>query len=233
MKKALPAIFFLFFAILFVKSSDSVFADAGPVDARQLRSVSGPNPGQLTLTWNQTDPLTQSFNLYYGLSSGNYSYSVIGVPAAGNGGRKSLTIGALQPGRTYYVAVQALGGQNMALSQELVDMAMAAPVSSSSAPAPVNGVSQVVTAVSGPAKGQITLTWFQTQPDNSDFNVLYGLASGQYSYSAISLGVPGMGGMKSVAISALNPGQTYYFAVQPVGGSNPSMRIEASAKASN
>src|SRR5205085_10643707 len=68
-----------------------------------------------------------------------------------------------------------------------------------------------ITAVSGPAANQVTITWKQYSSETSSFNLVYGTGSGSYQYGATGIAAPGVGNFVTFIVDYLNPGQTYYF----------------------
>lgn len=72
--------------------------------APTLLSVNPVGSGQVDLTWTAVDPATH-YSISYGLTSGNYIYSV-----SNTGNVTSFTVGGLDPAADYCFAIRAVNG---------------------------------------------------------------------------------------------------------------------------
>lgn len=233
MKRVLPAavvpvLVFAFSLFVLVGSAHAVSNSPG---AEGLTAVSGAGEGQVTLTWKQNSPLTQSYTVLYGTAPRVYQYSLLNLTTPGLGGQKQVTIGALVPGRTYYFVIQPNGGEHIGLSNEAMANGYAVSDPALSTWVDKAGGAISVTAASGSQSGQVEVSWKQDVIDVSSFSVVYGTEPGKYVHALRGLSAVGLGGTKSVAIGALNPGQMYYFAVETSGPGTLHRSVEVSATA--
>ena len=90
---------------------------ANPFTSNQKSLVSDGHLVQATLEWDpNTEPELAGYRLYYGLSSGEYQYSV------DVGNQTTYTLTDLEAGKTYYIAATAYNttGQESDYSDEVV-----------------------------------------------------------------------------------------------------------------
>jgi hypothetical protein len=226
--KTLKYITALPIALLFVlvALSNPTLASAdistGPIGSFMLKTTPGPNSGQITLSW-QSNSNINNYDVLYGPTPGNYLWGAQNI-----GNVTSYTVGGLTPGQRYYFVIQpdstppyggyysdqvtgvAAGGTSPAPAQPKANTTVAQGITSGPVSGPWN-----LSVKSGPARGQITLTWLQN-PLANNFDIVYGSAPGQWFYGAQDVGNIG-----SYTVSYLNPGQVYYFAILPQNGSTP------------
>lgn len=193
-------------------SPQIVFARSGPVGLNQVITDSGPASGQVTLHWARYSSVVDNYIISYGTSPGKYQYA---TPDRGN--NVVETIGSLQLGVRYYFLIKGYSQGNPLplVSPEVSEIAASSQTSVLSTAGPF-GLRQL-TAVSGPASGQVTLKWLSILPDTNNFSVVYGTKPGVYIYGALNI-APGVtpGTMTMYIVGSLNPGTRYYFAVVPM-----------------
>lgn len=203
------------FSLLLVTSMFAVspaLAKSGPVGLNGLRSEAGPAVGQVTLNWTRYYPNVDNYSIVYGTSSGNYQYGVANI-----GNTVVYTIGALNPGQRYYFFVypSSQGNPLTPVSPEISEVAATAPQTVMGTAGPYGP--RALTAVTGPASGQVTLTWNTILPSTSNFALVYGTKPGVYVYGAMNVGSGGgVGSSNSFTVGLLNPGTRYYFSVVPL-----------------
>lgn len=233
MKKVLPAAItplFVFAFSLFV-GVVNVHASQNRAGAGELKAVSGPGEGQVTVTFKQIDPTGKGFAVLYGMAPSNYLYSLRDLTPPGYGGTKTVTIGGLTPGKNYYFIVQPTGGGDYeGFSNEAWAPGLAVAKDKSTWVSTPGGAANVV-AVTGSVPGTIDVSWTQDVATVGAYAVVYGVKSGVYGNSLRELSSQGKGAVKTVRIGGLKPGETYYFAVEPSGFDNSYLSGEASAKA--
>ena len=112
--------------------------------------------GQVTLAWDaNTEPELGGYKLYYGQTSGNYTWSV----DAGN--QTTYTLTGLTAGQTYYFAVKAydrLGQNESAFSnavQATIPIPTGAPVANFTA-SPTTGTASLNVAFTDTSTGSVT-----------------------------------------------------------------------------
>lgn len=208
-KWLLASILLLF---VFSISSSRVLARSGPVGLNQVITDSGPAVGQVTLHWARYSSVVDNYKIYYGITSGNYQYSTADI-----GNNVVQTIGGLKPGSRYYFLIAGYsGGTPLPLvSPEVSEIAASSPATVLGTAGPYG--SRQLSAVSGPASGQVSLKWLSILPNTSNFSVVYGTQPGNYIYGALNI-APGVtqGSWITYTVGSLNPGTRYYFAVVPM-----------------
>ncbi len=96
-------------------------AVSGPVGNHRLTALSGPNVGEVTLSWQHGD-IADNYHLVYGTKLGSYEYGALNI-----GKINSFTVQKLTPGATYYFAlVPVVNGQGKYTTEAV--MAKAKPV---------------------------------------------------------------------------------------------------------
>lgn len=95
-----------FISLKAFKTHTVVYAASGCFDLvtaapQNVKAVSGPGNGQVTLYWDQV-PYATSYAISYGTSSGNYVY---GVSNLGTDQTRSFTVSSLTPGVQYFFKV--------------------------------------------------------------------------------------------------------------------------------
>lgn len=214
MKKYLYILSLLLITSLFFASPSNALATSGPLGLNSLRSEAGPGVGQVTLNWTRYYQNVDNYSIAYGTSSGNYQYGVANI-----GNNVVYTIGALNPGQRYYFFVypSSQGNPLPPVSPEISEIAATSTHTVMGTAGPYGP--RALTAVSGPASGQVTLTWLTVLPTTSNFALLYGTQPGVYIYGALNVGNGmGVGSTNSFTVGALNPGTRYYFSVVPLQG---------------
>jgi len=198
---------------LFIFPTTSVFATSGPTGLNGIRTEPGPGIGQVTLSWYRYYPNITNYSRAYGTSSGNYTYGTSDI-----GNNVTETIGSLNPGQRYYFFIypSSQGQPLTPVAPEVSEIAATTPHTVVESAGPFG--SRALKAVTGPTRGQVTLTWNSILAATTDFSVVYGTQPGQYQYGALNVlnGSATPGGSYSFTVNALNPGQRYYFAVVPV-----------------
>jgi len=97
-------------------------SDPSPATPTNLKAVSGPNIGEIKLTWTNSNQ-TDYYNLVFGPGPRNYQY---GAPNIGN--TNQYIVKQLTPGNLYYFAVTAVKGcASSGLSTEASARAKTAP----------------------------------------------------------------------------------------------------------
>lgn len=234
MKKSL---FSLILPLLFLtsiglfKPQSVLAADGGPAGKFNLRAASGPNTGEVTLTWSNNDT-ADNYHLVYGTDSKNMQYGVLNI-----GTNKVYTVKMLNPGTRYYFAlVPVLNHVALYTSEWVSGVSLSAGIMVTSSvveetpvinqPVTMQPVTPVVmtqpTATSGPVgkhllwakagpnAGEVTLYWRHAD-DANNYHLVYGTESGKYKY-----GVLNIGWVNGFTVRSLIPGVTYYFALVPV-----------------
>lgn len=75
---------------------------AGPVGKQNFWAKSGPNPGEVTIYWQDADS-ANNYHLMYGEQAGSYTYGALNI-----GNSHWFTVRQLSPGKTYHFALVAL-----------------------------------------------------------------------------------------------------------------------------
>jgi len=196
-----------------------------PPKPAKVWAKSGPMSGEVTLYWDEV-AYADSYSVVYGQWSGKYAYGGLKVAGKDN---HWYTVKALSPGAKYYFRLIAnrdctsspqsnevvawAGGASMpvAVPESTVGPAQSyqtvpSQVSSWSGPA---GKLQLK-AKSGPAVGQVTLSW-QNVDSADNYHLVYGTEHGKFQYGALNIG-------KSTwyTVKSLVPGKTYHLAIVPV-----------------
>lgn len=87
---------------------------SGPVGKLNLRAMSGPMVGEVTLSWVNVDS-ADNYHLVYGTEHGKYQYGALNI-----GKLTSFTVRKLAAGKTYYFAiVPVIGGRALYTSDEV------------------------------------------------------------------------------------------------------------------
>jgi len=86
------------------------------VGRHNLRAVTGPRQGQVTLFWNQPNEHVNSYNLVYSDTRALDKWGVLDI----SGDSRSFTVGALTPGVRYYFKVS---GNNTGMSPWVSELA--------------------------------------------------------------------------------------------------------------
>ena len=74
-----------------------------------------------------------------------------------------------------------------------------------------------LSAIAGPGSGQITLKWQSVLEKTTNFSIVYGVQPGVYIYGALNIAPNATQySWQTYTVSALAPGQRYYFAVVPM-----------------
>lgn len=201
-------------AALLIATSFPAYAISGPVGLNQVRTEAGPGAGQVTLNWSRYSPVVDNYKIFYGTKSGTYQYATSDI-----GNNVVESIGYLTPGVRYYFLIKGYSQGNPLplVSPEVSEIASSAQKAVVGTAGPYGP--RALTAVSGPASGQVALTWRTLNPDTRSFSVVYGVQPGVYIYGALNAVTnTSQGALNSFTVGALNPGQRYYFAVVPQGG---------------
>ncbi len=189
-------------------------ATSGPVGLNQLLADPGPAAGQVTLHWARYNPNVDNYSIFYGTSSGHYQYA-----AANIGNIVTYTVGYLQPGTRYYFFIQGYsqGSSLPNVTPELSEVAASSSVAVVGTAGPFG--TRQVTAVAGPASGQVIITWRQVSAATTNYSVVYGTKPGMYQYGALNIAPnTALGVTNSYTVGFLQPGVRYYFAVVPMRG---------------
>lgn len=193
-------------------SASSAGATSGPTGSNAVLTETGPGVGQVTINWARYYQNVDSYRIVYGTQPGKYTFGT------GNLGNSVVTtISSLNPGQKYYFYLYpSYQGQPLTpVSPEVSEVAAATPHTVVGTSGPYG--SRTLTATTGPSKGQVTLTWTQKNPATTGFNVVYGTQPGKYTFGAQNVGLNGVVGTTvTFTVGYLNPGQRYYFAVNPL-----------------
>lgn len=205
-----------------------------------VRAVSGPKAGQITLFWNASDHANR-YAIAYGTASNNYIYGSTNI---GNENSRSYTVTHLVAGTKYYFRVAAardcnssgftsevsatakgavstatLASKDATTSATKEQPTAQAPVGDATVPEsmPVSGPvgKQNLWAKAGPNYGEVTLYW-QNVDSAEDYHLVYGTKPGMYQYGALNIGKSGR-----FTVSYLVPGAKYYFALIPMVANVP------------
>ncbi len=189
----------------FLVSPSSAHAASGPVGLNNLRAEAGPGAGQITLNWHRYNSDVTGYSIQYGTAPGRYVY---GVTNTGN--VVTYTVGSLTPGVRYYFLITPYrnGQIDKSVSPEISEVALSTPHTVIGTAGPYSP--RRTTATSGPAAGQVTLTWNKLLPNVNNYGVVYGLLPGQYIYGANNIG-----DTTKFTIGGLSSGTRYYFALIP------------------
>jgi len=104
-------------------------SDPSPETPTNLRAVSGPNIGEVKLTWTEVNE-ADYYNLVFGSRPGDYQY---GAPNIGN--TDQYIVKQLAPGQLYYFAIAAVNGcASSGFSSEASARAKAPPRAKTSVP---------------------------------------------------------------------------------------------------
>ena len=217
MRKNLGLVSFSAFllATIFLVTPHSAYATTGPVGLNQVRTEAGPGVGQVTLNWARYSSVVDNYKILYGTKSGTYQYATSDI-----GNNVVETIGHLKLGVRYYFLIQGYSQGNTLpfVSPEVSEIASSSQTTIIGTAGPYGP--RLLTAVSGPTSGQVALTWRTLNPDTTSFSIVYGTQPGVYIYGALNaITRTSVGATNSFTVGALNPGQRYYFAVVPQGGS--------------
>jgi hypothetical protein len=204
-----------------VLANDSQCSTMVKTAPMNIKAVSGPSSGQVTLFWDGV-PHANRYAVSYGIQSNKYVY---GATDIGNEGSRSYTVSLLNPGTKYFfrlaaardcssgpfsVEVSAYSGSGgVMMPVTAPKMAKAEKIS----PAVFGGVGkQKLTAVSGPKVGEVTLYW-QDADSADNYHLMYGTQKGKYQYGALRIGK-----LNKFTVSRLEAGKTYFFALVPLMG---------------
>lgn len=151
-------------------------------------------PGTIGIKWIGADG-ADSYKVYYGLSSGNYTFT----PISTNDTKATLT--GLTAGATYYIAVESCdsSGAVTNMSENEVSLNLSAP------PTPVMRSAYVE------GSGSVGVEW-QSAPRARGYKVRYGTSSGSYTTTV------DVGNVCGTIIKGLTNGQAYYFVVTAHNG---------------
>lgn len=184
-------------------SGNSLEVSAKPISAFTLSSVVAPNSSSLQVTWT---PATgaDAYDVRYGTSSGNYSFTASGVTSP-------YTLTGLSAATNYYIVVRARNAVGLGTNYQSTEL------SAQTKSATPTGL----VAVSAP--GQISLDWSNTIGASS-YNVYRGTTSGSYSQIANSLLT------SSYVDSTVTNGVTYFYVVTAQSVSESANSNEASSR---
>lgn len=237
--KKFYSVFFTFIIILagtsfFPTAKVSAAECGGPVPPapKNVKAVSGPQSGQVTLYWDEA-AYANRYAVAYGTTSGKYIY---GADNIGRASSRSYSVKALQPGVRYYfklaaardcsssgfsMEVSAVAGGGVAVTTVPVGAPQVMqPVSRAVTPGQMWAGSgpigkQKLIAMSGPAMGTVTLRW-QHADSADNYHLVYGTMPGKYQYGALNIG-----NVTKFTVRYLAAGKKYYFALVPLMGERP------------
>jgi fibronectin type 3 domain-containing protein len=177
--------------------SNEVVSTALPATPTGLTAALG-GPISIALQWTGSAGAS-SYNIYQGTTAGAESATPIAMGITGT----SYSVSTLNPGQSYFFEVAAVdaGGVSPRSNEATNTLAPSTP----------SGLVAIAGATS------ISLQW-NTTTGASTYNVYQGATSGGESSTPIATGIAGT----SFTVSALTPGQTYFFnivAVDPGGNS--------------
>lgn len=183
-----------------------------------LSAKSGPNAGEVTLTWRHMD-VANNYHLVYGTRHDKYQYGATNI-----GWVTKYTVKGLTPGGTYHFALVPVNNDVALYTGEQV-MAQAASGQVVSPKMPTASVTKAVsqpvtvkgggnkhwlTARPGPKVGEVSLSWRHIDNANN-YHLVYGTEPGKYQYGALNIGW-----ITGLTVRGLKPGTVYYFALVPV-----------------
>ena len=209
---------------------------SGPSGVHNLRVETGPNPGQVVLSWTNAYPDVTNYNLLYGTAPGSFQYGAVNI-----GKVTSYTVNYLTPGQTYYFAISPIrSGKAQFVSLQVSSLpkegAVTPPPTPPTPTAPTASLTTVpkndlavtqdtavinnqatglhnLTAKKGDKPGQVSLSWNQAYSNVDNYSIVYGTEPGKFQYGALNVGKT-----NSYTISNLTPGTKYYFALVPAKG---------------
>lgn len=219
------AVLTLFLVLTFPKSAK---ASSGPIGQNEIRTESGPGVGEITLMWRRVDATVTNYSLVYGTQSGKYTY---GADKIGN--IVTYTVKSLNPGQKYcFLLYPYLNDQiNPSKNPELCETAASSTNTVVGTTGPYGR--NLMTAVAGPASGQVTLNWTKYFSDTQSYSLVYGLKPGKYIYGVVDArdaSNPNDSNF-TFTVGMLNPGTRYYFALIPKLSSGQALYVTAEVSA--
>ncbi len=216
MKKYLPLLANLitvpFLLVVLLLHPSVTHASSGPVGLNELRTESGPGVGEVTLMWRRYNLNVTNYSLIYGTQPGKYSY---GANSIGN--IVTYTVKNLVPGQRYCFLLYPHLDGNISTSNnpEICEVGATSSKTVKGTAGPYGR--NLLTAVKGSVKGQVTLNWKRFLPDTDSYNLVYGLKPGVYIYgvtNAKDASNPGDNDF-TFNVGSLQSGVRYYFALIP------------------
>ncbi len=223
-KHLLPVLFFCSVALFFSANASSVNAatTSGPAGINGLRAYTGPDRGQITLTWARVTLTGENYTIRCGTVPGYYPmvYSHIGYIA-------TYTVSNLQPGQRYYCVLERIQIGDVSVGwQGEVSAVAATGTSSPVVPAGPTGRNQLTARSIG--GGKVELKWKQFFADTSRWHLVFGTKPGQYQWGALNIvwTKPGVTDY-TFTVQSLPVGTRVYFALVPVDGAGSARYITA------
>ncbi len=170
-------------------------ADTIPPSA-PFNLMATPRDGEVELSWDEVSEAT-SYKIYYGVAPGNWGGSEnVGLDT-------TVVIGGLINGHTYWFGVVALDeAGNESATSTISSFPFGKPV-------------RVRATASSTNNTVIDLSWDLDSEGVDHINVRWGVSSGSYSNVSSDLGP----GVRSLSVTGLTSGTTYYFVVETNDGS--------------
>lgn len=167
-------------------------------------AVTGPLPGQVTVTWPTPVTGAASYNIRYGSNPASLSSQVTNVTSP-------YVFSGLTGGLTYYFTVVAANTVGLGTTQNSSNQLSATPVAAIAAPTGL-------TAVAAPTG--VTLNW-STVPGASQYNIYRGTSTGSYTFVNSSA-------TTSFLDTGATPGSTYFYVVRSFNGLESANSAEVS-----
>lgn len=199
-------------AITFASTKTPSIISSGPVNPFSFSAAPGANPGSVQVTWYDDGKLTRTYNLYYGLTPGNYLYAVPNI--AHNAGEvNEFTVGALISNTIYYFRLDAISGGTYLTSGPIkaVASSMQSVNNNSVLQTEVGDNTFYFNVTRGTKSGTVNVNWYDNGTANK-YDIVYGPRVNENLY-----GVNGMYYKKKVnnefTVGALTLGKKYYFSL--------------------
>jgi rRNA maturation protein Nop10 len=167
-------------------------------------AVTGPLPGQVTVTWPGAVTGAAAFNIRYGSNPAALSSQVTNVTSP-------YVFSGLTGGLPYYFTVVATNAVGLGTSQNSSNQLSATPVAAISAPTGL-------TATAAPSG--TTLNW-TIVPGATQYNIYRGTSTGSYAFVSSSA-------TNSFLDTGATPGSTYFYVVRSFNGLESSNSLEVS-----